>query len=634
VLLLGYLYAHSLVSAIGRGKQGFVHLVLLAISLCVLPLVNDAGGSPAHAGDPTFHILATLLVSIGLPYFLLSSTGPLLQAWYAEESGTAVPYRLFALSNLGSMAALLVYPPIVEPALTLHVQSRAWSLGYLIFAVACGAIAWSLERNRRLGVTERPIAAVKRPPIRVMLLWLLLAFCPAALLMSVTSHLTENVAPVPLLWMLPLGLYLLTFILCFESSRWYRRRAFIPLCFAGLAAMTIALSLHDQVGGLLALIVLFSASLFAVAMACHGELAALKPEARLLTLFYLVVSAGGMLGGVFVAVLAPRIFDANYELPIGIVVSALVLVVALRGKWTGWIDRKRARLRWALVFCLVGGLALPAAWEAVGVHRASRVMVRNFYGALRVKELGTGTNATRTLYHGRIIHGMQFMASAYHRVPTTYYTEQNGVGMAIVGTRALSPARAQRVGVVGLGAGTVAAYARIGDTYRFYEINPLVLQLARQYFWFLSESPANTQVALGDGRLSLEREPAQGFDVLVVDAFSGDSIPIHLLTKEAFALYLRHLQPNGVLAVHVSNKFLDLAPVVLRAAEAFDKQARSVDTSDEKTGVSYGAEWILVTGSSTFFAQDMLRAAKPIASNASVPLWTDDFASVYQVLRR
>lgn len=602
----------------------------------MLPLVPDAAWKPTGAEDPTLHIVAVLATCVGLPYFVLSATGPLLQAWYAKEFLRAAPYRLFALSNLGSMLALLSYPVLLERSLALHTQSLTWSLGYLAFASGCGAIAWRATRRDSSPPDAASTPAGQRPPVRMLALWTLLAFCPSALLLAVTSHLTENVAPIPFLWILPLAVYLLSFILCFESSRWYKRRVFIPLFVVGLGAIAFALAVHDQLGGLFALVALLSTSLFVVATTCHGELAALKPDPRFLTLFYLMISAGGMLGGVFVGLIAPRVFDAYYELPIGVVLSALAVALALRQDRSGWLRRGRVRLRWAIVLGLVSALALPLVREAEAVRHASRLMARNFYGALRLKDAGIGASAVRTLYHGRIIHGMQFLAAAYRHMPTTYYTQSNGVGMAILGTRVAErggAASPQRVGVVGLGAGTLAAYGRRGDFYRFYEINPLMVQMARERFWFLKQSAANTEIALGDARLSLGREPPQRFDVLAVDAFSGDSIPVHLLTKEAFALYFQHLRPGGVLAVHVSNKFLDLAPVVLQAAEAFGKRARSVDTNDEKDGVSYGAQWILVTGSDTFFSQDLLRPAKPIESDRHVRLWTDDFASVYQILR-
>jgi len=464
----------------------------------------------------------------------------------------------------------------------------------------------------------------------LLALWSFLAFCPSVLLLAITSHVTENIAPIPFLWIVPLSLYLASFIVCFDSSRWYKRAVFLPLFVVALGAMTYALVVRGQPGGLFTLIALFSVCLFVACMACHGELARLKPHARHLTVFYLAVSVGGMLGGMFVGVIAPRVFTAYHELPIGMAVSALAVAATVGRERSGWLRRGRVKLKWALLLGLIVALSGPLVRDAAGMRHQARLMVRNFYGTLRVQDLGSGSGLARTLYHGRIIHGRQLLGKDKRRWPTTYYTQGNGVGMAILGTRGSG---AQRVGVIGLGAGTLAAYGRAGDYYRFYEINPLVAQIAHEQFSFLSDSPATIEVALGDARLSLEREHPEGFDVLAVDAFSGDSIPVHLLTKEAFALYFRHVKPEGVVAVHVSNKFLDLAPVVGEAARALGKQARLIDTRDDDAGVSYGATWVLVSTSPGFFSQERLAAAKRIDSAQKVRLWTDDFTNIYPLLR-
>jgi len=622
-LLLGYVYAHWSMSRLTPKSQRWLHLTLLACSLLALPLAPNAAWKPTGTEDPTLRILAVLASSIGLPYFLLSTTGPLLQAWYAADRSHAVPYRLFALSNLGAMLALLSYPALVEPNSTLQRQSAAWSVGYVLFALSCACLAW--HAGRRPVHRPDPYSAPRRPPARLLGLWAFLAFCPSVLLTAVTAHLTQNVAPIPFLWVLPLTLYLLSFILCFESARWYKRWLFLPLFAVALAAMAFALLVHEGRSSLPTLIALFSGSLFVVSMTCHGELAGLKPNARHLTSFYLMIATGGMLGGIFVGLIAPRVFNAYYELPIGVVLSALSVVLALAYARTGWL--RRGKIRWALVLAVILALIGPLVREAAAVRHEVRLMARNFYGTLTVKDAGTGASLARKLYHGNIIHGMELLGANYRRVPTTYYTPSNGVGIAIIETRSTVP---QRVGVIGLGAGTLAAYGRAGDTYRFYEVNPLVVTIAQEQFWFLRDSPAQTQIALGDARLSLEREPPQGFDVLVVDAFSGDSIPLHLLTKEAFALYFRHLKPGGVVAVHVSNKFLDLAPVVEAAAGAFGRRAKVIDTEDDNAGVSYGAKWALVSDSRRFSSDGRVAPAR-LESKSGV--WTDDFASVYRILR-
>jgi hypothetical protein len=448
------------------------------------------------------------------------------------------------------------------------------------------------------------------------------------LLLSVTTHLTQNVAPIPLLWVLPLTVYLLSFVLCFESGRWYRRGLWLPAALLAVAAMTGALLDNGRLLGLQSLIPLFCLGLFAIAMACHGELAAMKPDASLLTQFYLMVAFGGMLGGLFVALLAPHIFDAYYELPALLLSSALLAGWMWRKDSGGWLNRGAAKRRRRVLALCALVLAGALAYRPAVVAHESRVMTRNFYGVLRTKDWISDGQARRTLHHGRIIHGMQLVDAERRRWPTAYYAPDSGIGLAI---REAARSGGERVGVVGLGTGTLAAYARPGDTYVFYEIDPQVIDLARREFSYLRDSAAGVEVHTGDARLVLERQPGQRFDVLVVDAFSGDAIPMHLLTREAFVLYARHLTDGGVLAVNVSNRYLNLAPVVKQSAAAIGMQARVVDTFGDAARIYYGATWVLATRDAGWFARAALRAAQPIAQ--SLPVWTDDFSSVYRVLR-
>jgi SAM-dependent methyltransferase len=606
-------------------------VTLLAASLATLPITPSASWKPTGNEDPSFLIVALLALSIGLPYFLLSTTGPLVQAWFTRERPGAVPYRLFALSNFGSMLALLTYPLVFEPSLPVRLQSSGWSAAYTGFALICGALACrGLRRDNALRIQNQATAGDTLRP-RILALWAALAACPSILLMAVTTHVTQNVAPIPLLWVLPLSLYLLSFILCFEGKAWYRRIWYIPLLVLALGGMSYGLLVDITDAGAWPAIGLYCGGLFIACMVCHGELAKLKPDPQHLTVFYLMLATGGAVGGLFVAIIAPRYFNGDYELSLGIVVTA-ALVVGILFRDSGYQFRRlNGRLAWFAMTGLTVVLASTLAYGAAKLIKESRLMARNFYGTLSVSESGEGKDLQRALYHGAIIHGEQYLADDRRRWATTYYGENTGIGLAILASRNIG---AQRVGVIGLGAGTLAAFGRAGDYYRFYEINPLVIQLARSEFTFMADSPAKVEVALGDARLSMEREQPQNFDVLVVDAFSGDSIPVHLLTREAFGLYFRHLRPGGILAVHISNKYLDLAPVVKLAADYYSKKARLVDSDDDDEKDVYTATWILVSDRPDIFSLPMF---KDIAQDIKVPPalqpWTDDFSSIYKVLK-
>ena len=706
VLLLGYLYAHAVVRYLKPRAQMLVHCGLLLASAAALPIYPSLAWKPNGTEEPTFAILRLLALSVGLPYFLLSTTGPLLQAWYARRFKGAMPYRLYALSNAGSMFALLSYPVMFEPVFGTHRQASMWSIAYGAFILLCGFTAVrSGDGYQAEHAAEVP--AADRPGKRQYVLWLLLPACASVLLLAITNHLTQNVAAIPFLWVLPLSIYLLTFILCFEGSGWYRRNPYLQLLAVALASMAYADGV-DAFGNIpiKILVPLFSMGLFTCCMVCHGELARLKPHPRYLTHFYLMISAGGALGGLLVALVAPRVFSALYELQLGLAACALLTLVVLSGdsemawfrqllpprtavpaavafgiagaalydfrgqvvslgdwfmllflkKWEApdefmteaalvllaigaiilLIALRKLRIRGALAGITVELIALLLigylSYQMRGLTADYLLTVRNFYGALKVRDNGPASdlNATRTLTHGTINHGEQFLNPARRDLPTTYYGPNTGIGVAI---REKGKTKALRVGVIGLGTGTLAAYGRQGDYFRFYEINPLVLKIARTEFTFLGDCKAKLDVAMGDARLSLEREAPEHFDVLAVDAFSSDSIPVHLLTREAMQVYFRHLNPDGVLAVHVSNRYLDLAPVVAGEARASGKLARLVDTDDDDSQDVFGATWVLLTAPATGFGKEELSSSSEIKSTRHVRLWTDDYSNLFQILR-
>ena len=620
VLLLGYLYAHALVRYLRPKAQMTVHVVLLAASLLALPAIPNPAWKPAGAEDPALRILGLLAVTVGIPYFLLSTTGPLLQAWYARRFESAVPYRLYALSNAGSMFALLSYPVFVEPTFATRVQGLGWSLGYAAFIALCGSAAFSARRDGRTKAVEPQIAG-EAPDWKQKLWWVLLPACASALLLAVTNFLSQDVAAIPFLWVLPLSLYLATFILCFDKPGWYRRSIYLK--FLAIALLTIAYGIRprDEVLNVKGAIPLFSADLFICCMVCHGELVRLKPHPRFLTSFYLMISAGGALGGIFVALVAPNVFNGPFELPLTLLATAVLVALRFRQRTLRW------RMVAAAVIAFAGYLGIQERQTTKDV----RLMVRNFYGGLRVRERGPAPDTVRSLLDGVINHGQQYLDAQRRGHPTSYFGWRSGAGLAL---RAAGQRGPLRVGVIGLGVGTLAAYGRPGDYYRFYEINPLVVQVARSEFTFLQDSKARVEVALGDARLSLAREPDQHFDILVVDAFSSDSIPVHLLTREAFDLYFRHLKPAGMLAVHVTNKYLALAPVVHRIATALGKCDALIEGPGDRAMATFPSTWVLLSGQTDILEQPPIRsAAKPVEDRPHLRVWTDDYSNLFRILK-
>ena len=632
VLLLGYLYAHATVRYLKPRMQMLVHAGLLLVSAAVLPIYPNASWKPYGSEDPSLRILGLLAMTVGLPYFLLSTTGPLLQAWYARRYKGAIPYRLYALSNAGSMFALLSYPVLFEPVYTTRQQATIWSVAYVGFAALCAMTAF---RSGTTVAAEESVEVVgeHKPGAAQYWMWMGLAACASVLLLAVTNHMSQNIAAIPFLWILPLSIYLLSFILCFEGSGWYRRTPYLQLFAVALGSMAYAMS-SEQEGNLPIKIMLplSAMGLFTCCMVCHGELARLKPHPRYLTHFYLMISAGGALGGLFVGLIAPHLFHAFYEMPAGMGACAVLVVLVLKQDpeltWFQNFRQPAPLVAAALTVALITYLGMQIREN----NQGARLLVRNFYGGLKVRDSGPEArlDAVRSLTHGTINHGEEFLNAARRDWPTTYYGPNTGVGVAIRDKQKKGPIR---VGVIGLGTGTISAYGRAGDYYRFYEINPLVPRLARSEFHFVGDSKARVEIAMGDARLSLEREAPENFDVLAVDAFSSDSIPVHLLTRQAMDLYFRHLKPDGILAVHISNRYLDLQPVLRGETQATGKLARVVDTDDDESQDVFGATWVLVVSPAAGFSKGILDASREVEKLRNVRLWTDDFSNLYQILK-
>jgi hypothetical protein len=632
-LLAGYAYAHWLGSRPSLRLQASIHIALLAVSLLLLPIIPRPDiWKPASSSDPSGRILLLLTVTVGAPYLLLSSTGPLLQRWFALSQPDKSPWRLYALSNFGSFLALFSYPFVLEPYLRLHTQAWIWSALYAAFATLCGWTAWSLRDSpiRQATATESEPAA--RPTPWTVLFWLGLAMCGSTLLLATTNQISQEIAVVPFLWVAPLSVYLFTFILAFEHPRWYLRSFFAvaagifgpAACAVQVAA--IGLSARIQIG-------IYLLTLFVLCMVCHGELARSRPSPRYLTAFYLAIAAGGALGGVLVALIAPNIFTEFSEYPIGLAAGCLLGFTGwlLSGALKQWTSKNFA-VRIPLMALLVGGATSVVA--IVTNNSEAIATSRNFYGILRVKESIDSNGALRMLTHGTIRHGFQYLRSPKSDWPTSYYGPHSGAG--IVMTALEKPSR--RIAVIGLGTGTMAAWGRPGDTFRFYEINPAVENIANTWFTYLKNSKARTEVVLGDARVQMERELAAGqshdFDVIAVDAFSSDAIPMHLLTAECGETYRQRLVPDGLLLLHVSNRLLNLEPVARGLARHLGWRAATFESGDEvETGEST-ATWVLITDNSEIFQHPGLSQEVSWTGKNRTPItWTDDFASLWHVLK-
>ncbi len=641
VLLAGYVYAHLSSRYLDARRQSLLHGALLVLAFLFLPL-DPAEPVDAASSNPTTTILWTLAASLGLPLVILSATNPLLQRWASRtvtEAGGSSVYRLFALSNLGSLLGLWSYPFLLEPWTTVAFQLRAWSVGYVVFALfaAVGAL-------RAARANAAPMAPIKKADAlaegdrleRVM--WLGLSATGSILLMATSNQLTRNVAAVPFLWVLPLSLYLLSFVVSFERDRWYVRWLWAPL-FVGSLLGVLELLAQATEPDLYLQFVVYSVNLLSGCMVCHGELARRRPRAERLTSFYLYVAAGGVLGGTLVSLVAPELFDGYWEYPLG-----LAAVYLLGGSAMPFAGRER-------LYWLGGGIALVVFLGSyVRLHSVGALtMRRSFFGVVRVYEHSRGSRDWRRyLWNGPIAHGGQFLAPGRRQTPILYYGRQTGVGLALrygeaePAEQAEQAEQGRHIAVVGLGTGSVALFARGGDQWRFYEINPDVVDVAREYFYYLEDTPAAVAIETGDGRLLLERELREHgsleLDILIVDAFNGDAIPVHLLTEEAFVIYEQHLAPDGILAIHVSNLHFDLKPVIRARAEAMNLVAVLVESdADEERGL-FVSDWMLVTTNGAFLSDPELQSLwtprrADVATRLEDFLWTDDFSNLFRSIR-
>jgi hypothetical protein len=622
-LLVAYLYAHWL----AQRSHWALHFSMLALAtasaIAWSMYTIDLSRASQH---PVSSIFIALSLSIGLPFLMLGATSPLLQVWLARIETRGIPYRLFALSNLASLLALALYPTVVEPFFTLKTQRLAWACGFAGFAIVSAVLTWRTRSPKSSPARADKLeeSALTPAPRAHKLLWVLLPMGAAMQLAAVTSYLTQNIAAMPLLWILPLAVYLITLILAFQFPRLLPRGIlvrFLVVMLAGLGYMLsqIDVSVPLRIGLIFFLVEVFFACLF-----CHSEAYALRPQRPSeSTLFYLFFAGGGALGSFLIGIASPLIFSFNYDLAITFFVTALLALVVT---WSsGWAQR----LLWSTASVLL--LALVFMLH-VAYQRDTPFAARNFYASLRVRQSLSDYpgSVLRTLTNGPIQHGTQ-ISPALRRTPTTYYAEDSGVGLAL---RFCCQGRARNIGVIGLGVGTIAAYGQAGDRIRFYEINPTVYPIAQRYFTYLRDSAAQVDSVQGDARTTLAAEPPMGYDVLVIDAFSGDAIPLHLLTAQAMDLYKRHLAPGGILAFHISNQHVDLEPEIVQLARAANLDVRRVTSFENHDRGEFTATWMLLTNNAAFFNQPEVadKVNQPVA-DPRIPLWTDDYSSLLPLLR-
>lgn len=703
LLLGGYLYSHLISERLSRRAQSNLHLGILATACGLIAWLSlrwpsaitpGANWEPQSTAAPILHLVAILLISTGLPFFVLSTTGPLLQRWFSDQGGDARTYRLYAVSNVGSLLGLLTFPFLLEPMLPMTTQGRLWAVLFLAFAGGCAWCAWMGRNSSREVPHENPsvFSNAVEATSAVRVLWLLLPACASALLLATTNLLCQQITSVPLLWVLPLALYLLSFIFCFDHPRWYRREIFQPLCVLG----TLTFWASTQFRMMSAEIVVLPILLFAACMVCHGELTRLKPAPRLLTLFYLFVSIGGALGGIFVAILAPQLFETFTEFqlsvgaclalalgcllrdrsswiyrmgfrlsaltaggfvaaafvaglwapelerylirvkfyPLALLGSAVVLVGTFLERTPKPLERRSFRIGQTLVVVLIA-LCFGGLYKTLATNASFVLAKRNFYGSLRVFNLPQGG---RALYHGQTLHGAQ-LNPPNDRLPTAYYGPESGIGILLRNLpRSHYPHDDLRVGVVGLGAGTLAAYGLPGDYIRYYEINPDVVALSsgkHAVFTYIRDSRAKVDVELGDARLLLQREwdrgQRQNFDVLVLDAFSGDAIPVHLLTAQAFDLYWNQVNSaDGIIAVHASSSHIDLLPVLRGIAER--DHARMLVRAQVANFPYMPNVWVFLARNPRALDVAGLFPVQPALGKRPPRVWTDNYSDIISLI--
>jgi MFS family permease len=655
MLLVGYLYAY-LLTKLRLRLQIIIHIVLLILILSILVVLTffwESAITPPvttkleESVPPVVQILALLFISVGLPYFLLSTTSSLLQRWFSYVKGNQLPYTLYAISNAGSLLGILAYPFVIELIFPIKIQGAVWTGGFVVYAFllfVCALYTWqqqSLVQNTRKASEKQHAEIIAKPTYKVLLYWLFLPTITSLVLLATTNKMTQSVAPVPFLWLLPLGIYLLSFILSFSSIKMYFRNLYAALTLLSAVA-AIVVTVDPQ--SLIVNLVCYVAFLFSAFMLLHGELYRLKPHPSYLNLYYFLIALGGAIGGFAVVVIAPLVFNTYWEYYLGIYIVSLiaisVLLVLVFSVLNILLRRKRLKAGQKTTAIVLASIALVCF--IIGYNYITsdfinaKKQLRNFYGTVSVEESTNQGEDIVTLYNGDISHGSQFTSVDLRKKPTTYYGNKSGIGLALNNHPKRAAGGNLNVGIVGLGVGTLAVYGESGDHFIFYEINPVVVDLAYSDFTYLSDSKAKIDIVLGDARLSMEQQlktnKVEKFDILVIDAFTDDAIPVHLLTKEAFGIYRSLLKPDGILAIHISNKFLRLEPVVTAMADFYNMQYGIVESDEDDYDIA-SATWVLLSDNRKFFEKNAVENATYVLENSAEKiLWTDDYSNLFQLV--
>jgi MFS family permease len=642
----GYAYSNWLIGKNNVKKQTLIHILLLCSSVCLVvclwifwpsPVTPSAYWKPENIAYPALYLFLLLIITIGLPFFVLSTNSPLMQAWFTRKDPARSPYSLYALSNIGSILGLLTYPILIEPMLSLRWQGWVWAGCYMVFVILAGYNAILISRRIPPLVADEKNHIVddkQSTKAGTQSLWILLSACSSLMVLAVTNQITQEVAAIPFLWVLPLTIYLLSFVLAFSGKHFYHRKLFTVLLLLGTVAWFFVTISSDP--NFIMELITYNFLLFAVTMVCHGELYDLRPPVSRLTRFYLMVSAGGALGGIIVNLVAPVLFKGYWELYFGVAFVWVLLSVLMYRQ----PDRQQVGLLVAAVAVLVtihlGSLIYYSLTENLFIQR-------NFFGVVHVRQrtLEPVQQKVNVLVHGTTIHGYQFLDSDLRDSPTSYYSRDSGIGLLLLNHPRYGSSL--RVGVLGLGIGTLAAYGQPEDYYRFYEINPAVIDLANGqggYFSFIEDSQSSIDIIPGDARLSLEQEVnvkhGNDFDILVLDVFNSDSIPVHLVTSEAFEIYLQNLAPDGLIAAHSSNERLDMRPVFWQLAQYYDLDFAILENPAENDNpAALRSTWIVLTRDSKILELPALtdKITRGTDFPTDIRLWTDDYSNLIQLLK-
>ena len=672
LLCLGYLYAHALAALPSRKTQARIHVVLLVLAaMLAARVLPGAELRPESPDSPVFQVLLILGASVGLPYFCLATTGPLVQHWFTSTPHASSVFRLYALSNVGSFLALFSFPYVLEPWLEQQEMGYLWTAGFWVFASLCLPVALGAwQKNSPAGSAQSDAvngataikgneASALKPSLIQRMSWMALPALASLVFIATTDQISHDVAPEPRLWVSTLGIYLFTFILTFDHPRWYLPKLFafftlvLLLATSGLSDIPRWLGIEWDYG---VNEVRWShyALLFVVCMLCHGELYRRRPvDTRWLTEFYLCMSIGGAFGGLFVTLVATQFFDDYFEWLIALVLVALLachVLFRFGAQSRGHLRHAVGALTAVVMVALLYAMQNPWSWREIRNDDRTEVLldqVRNFYGTVSVKErrfVSEPERNDRVFFSGNVTHGQQFLSDDLRHVPTTYYARDSGIGETLQWAMDQKPSLS--VALIGLGAGTLANYARQADSYDFYEINPAAVQIAQKWFDNLSACKAGEQnILLGDARLRMEQLPKDKmYDVIVLDAFTGGSVPIHLLTREAFQIYRDHLNPDGYIAINITNAYLNLYPIVKVQAEVLGMSYRhKYQAVDEVRNVRRNLHFIMTQDQAYLKAypsvnredrddQGRMLRSEPY-DQPGLRLWTDQFSSIAPIAR-